>query len=67
MAIGDDTFRGSGGQNRQFFLEELQSDIVQSIENSETIVSVIDYESNRDGTDLYLDVEEFDFNGTVYK
>ena len=32
-----------------------------------TIVNVIDYEFDRDGTDLYLDVEEFDFNGTVYQ
>ena len=65
---GDDNFRGLGGQNRAIFSGGItEYDIVQSVENSETIVSVIDYESNRDGTDLYLDVEEFDFNGTVYQ
>ena len=40
---------------------------MQSVENSETLVSVIDFEPNRDGTDLYFDVVEFDFNGTVYQ
>tara|TARA_B100000003_G_scaffold189818_1_gene187394 strand:+ start:101 stop:3436 length:3336 start_codon:yes stop_codon:yes gene_type:complete len=65
---GDDNFRGLGGQNRAIFSGGItEYDIVQSVENSETIVRVIDFESNRDGTDLYLDVEEFDFNGTVYQ
>mgnify|MGYP006229721365 CR=1 FL=1 len=65
---GDDIFRGLAGQNRAFFSGGItEYDIVQSNENSETLISVIDFESNRDGTDLYLNVEEFDFNGTVYQ
>ena len=65
---GDDIFRGLAGQNRAFFSGGItEYDIVQSVENSETLISVIDFESNRDGTDLYMNVEEFDFNGTVYQ
>ena len=65
---GDDNFRGLGGQNRAIFSGGItEYELVQSVENSETLISVIDFESNRDGTDLYLDVEEFDFNGTVYQ
>ena len=65
---GDDNFRGLGGQNRAIFSGGItEYDIVQSVENSETLVSVIDFEPNRDGTDLYFDVVEFDFNGTVYQ
>ena len=65
---GDDNFIGLGGQNRAIFSGGItEYELIQSFENSDTLISVIDFESFRDGTDRYFDVEEFDFNGTVYQ
>ena len=65
---GDDNFRGLGGHNRAIFSGGIiEYELIQSFENSDTLISVIDFESYRDGTDRYFDVEEFDFNGTVYQ
>ena len=65
---GDDTFEGLEGQDRAILSGGItEYEIVQSVINSETLIRVIDYESDRDGTNLFLNVEEFDFNGSVYQ
>tara|TARA_Y100000768_G_C23675888_1_gene539979 strand:- start:5 stop:628 length:624 start_codon:yes stop_codon:yes gene_type:complete len=65
---GDDTFNGLDGQDRAIFSGGItEYEIVQSVDNSETLIRVIDFESDRDGVDLFLNVEEFDFNGSVYQ